>query len=317
MNANMTLRFAALLLLAGVASGCATNNPRDPLEPFNRAMYTVNETVDKAVIRPVAVGYKAVTPELVRAGIGNFFDNLSVPATVVNSLLQGKVGEAAEGVMRFSFNTIFGFAGVLDIASEMRIPRRYEDFGQTLGKWGVPSGPYLVLPVLGPSTVRDTAGSFAYGQAKDLNPYKYIDNGKDETQLGLQFLQGIELRADLLASERMLNELALDKYTFVRDTYLQRRRNAVYDGDPPEEPIKPEPSEQPAKSEKQEQSPPLAPEAPAKPEIAPKSQAPADLLPGATGVSVAPKAPNESTTERSQELKMSQAAPFSTALNKE
>jgi phospholipid-binding lipoprotein MlaA len=232
---HISMRLAAVLCTLFVASGCATNNPRDPFEPYNRAMYTINDTVDRAVVKPTAQAYRAVTPSLVRKGISNFFDNLSVPATIVNSLLQGKGGDAAEGVIRFSFNTLFGFAGVLDIASEMGISRRYEDFGQTLGKWGVPAGPYLVLPILGPSTVRDTGASVAYGQASELSPYEYIDNGRSETSIGLQVVRGVDLRADLLDSEGLINDLALDRYTFVRDAFLQRRRNAVYDGDPPEE----------------------------------------------------------------------------------
>jgi phospholipid-binding lipoprotein MlaA len=210
---------------------------------------------------------------------------------------------------------------VLDIASEAGIKRRYEDFGQTLGRWGVPSGPYLVLPILGPSTVRDTTASVAYGRATELNPYEYIDNGRSETSLGLQVLRGVDLRADLLSSERLLNELALDKYTFVRDTYLQRRRSVVYDGDPPEdsEPSKPLDKDPPdaAKEKDKDQSAPIAPETPAKPEVAPKSEAVPPLIPDATIVSMPVSAANPSTLELSQELKISHAAPFSTASNKE
>jgi phospholipid-binding lipoprotein MlaA len=264
------LRCAAALCIV-VLSGCATSNPRDPFEPFNRAMYAVNEAVDTAVVRPTAIAYKTVTPSLVRIGVSNFFDNLTVPATVVNSLLQGKVGDAAEGVIRFSFNTLFGFAGVLDIASEMGIARRYEDFGQTLGRWGVPAGPYLVLPVLGPSTVRDTTATVAYAQAAELNPYEYIDNGRDETALGLQVIRVIDLRADLLDRERLLNELALDKYTFVRDTYLQRRRSLVYDGNVPEDNDRKPPKyeDDPGPAEPPAPSPPASPAVPAVPPASP------------------------------------------------
>jgi phospholipid-binding lipoprotein MlaA len=312
------------------ASGCATNNPRDPFEPFNRAMFAVNDAVDAAVVKPTAQAYRKVTPSLVRAGIDNFFDNLTVPATVVNSLLQGKGGDAAEGVIRFGFNTLFGFGGILDIATEMGIKRRYEDFGQTLGKWGVPAGPYLVLPVLGPSTVRDTSASVAYGQVRDLNPYNYIDNGKDETSIGLQVIRGIDLRAQLLDSERLLNDLALDKYNFVRDAYLQRRRNVVYDGDPPEENGKPPKYEDdpgPAKEEAPKAPAAPASPAPVAPEAAPQPQksshnsvdtqqmqveahelsaeerisAAADaLLPSATSVSEPPNPLNASTLKQSE-----------------
>jgi phospholipid-binding lipoprotein MlaA len=306
-------RFAAALMVV-TASGCATT-ARDPLEPFNRAMFTVNETVDKAVAKPVATAYKTVTPELVRIGIGNFFDNLLVPTSVVNSLLQGKVGDAAEGVLRFGFNTLFGFAGVLDIATELRLKRSYEDFGQTLGKWGVPPGPYLVLPLLGPTTTRDFAASYAKVGG---DPYQYIDEERDK--YSLLFLRAVDLRASLLGTERLLDELALDKYTFVRDTYLQRRRNAVYDGDPPEEPDR-EPVEKPSaevdKSKDKEQSPPIAPEAPAKPEVAPKSEVVPLVLPDATEVSMAVTGANPSTLEQSQELKISHAAPSLPASNQE
>jgi phospholipid-binding lipoprotein MlaA len=335
------IRLAALCCVLAVASGCATNNPRDPLEPYNRVMYTINDTVDRAVVKPTAEAYRAVTPSLVRKGIGNFFDNLSVPATVVNSLLQGKATDAVEGVFRFSFNTLFGFAGLLDIASEMGIARRYEDFGQTLGKWGVPAGPYLVLPVLGPSTVRDTGATLAYGQADELSPYEYIDNGHSETSIGLQIINGVNLRADLLDNERLLNDLALDRYTFIRDAYLQRRRNVVYDGDPPEEdtekPPKYEDDPGPAKT-------PNPSSVPATPDTAPpaapsKTSEPAKtsqmtgqplkvaenytalltaehdnrasiwLLPDATAVSKAANTVNGSTQAESEELKSMQIAP--------
>jgi phospholipid-binding lipoprotein MlaA len=271
------MRFAATVLFVTAASGCATNNPRDPLEPYNRVMYTINDTVDRAVLKPTATAYRKVTPSLVRAGISNFFDNLSVPATIVNSLLQGKAGHAAEGVIRFGFNTLFGFGGVLDIASEMGIPRRYEDFGQTLGRWGVPAGPYVVLPLLGPSTVRDTSASVAYSQASELSPYEYIDNGRTETSIGLQVVRGVDLRAELLDSEGLINDLALDRYTFVRDAYLQRRRNAVYDGEPPDEDNgKPPPRyEDDPGSPK---APDAAPATPATPENAPAKTKTSQLM---------------------------------------
>jgi phospholipid-binding lipoprotein MlaA len=347
--ASFAARCAAALFIL-VLSGCATNNPRDPFEPFNRAVFAVNESVDKAVVKPTAIAYRAVTPTLVRTGISNFFDNLSVPATIVNSLLQGKAGDAAEGVIRFSFNTLFGFAGILDIASEMGIPRRYEDFGQTLGKWGLPAGPYLVLPVLGPSTVRDTTAGVAYAQARELSPYEYIDNGRDETALGLQVIQAIDLRADLLDRERLLNDLALDRYTFIRDAYLQRRRNVVYDGNPPEdETPPPRYDDEPAKPEAAGK-PPVTPapapaepakEQPASPAEKPKTSSLVDestklaavdrtkqdkaqgiasargLLPSATSVSEGRYPLNASTPQESEQLKMTHAAPFLPALNKE
>lgn len=220
------------VVLAGVmSSGCASNNPDDPLEPFNRAMFSFNEGVDKAILRPVASGYKAVTPEFARRSVSNFFSNAGLPWSTVNAGLQLKAEKFLTGVFRFGVNTIFGFGGLLDIASEMGLDHPQEDFGQTLGYWGVKPGPYLVLPILGPSNIRDTVGMTAdfFG-----NPLTYIDD--DGTRYGLTALNGINLRAQLIGADDVVEGAALDKYIFMRDGYMQRRQNLVYDGNPPSDP---------------------------------------------------------------------------------
>ncbi|MET0311141.1 MAG: VacJ family lipoprotein [Burkholderiaceae bacterium] len=221
------VRLAAGALLLAVLSGCATGpnaNPRDPLEPLNRNVDAFNQAVDNAVLKPVATAYKNVTPAPVRTGVSNFFGNLGDLWSAVNSVLQLKPQGAAENIMRFSFNTVFGFAGVLDIASEIGIERHKEDFGQTLGRWGVPAGPYLVIPFLGPSTVRD-ASALTVDVNGDL--VRHIDNTRVRNQLWT--LRLVETRANLLRASSVLDEAALDKYSFTRDAYLQYRRADVYD----------------------------------------------------------------------------------------
>lgn len=226
--------FAGLgvLLVALLAGGCATGpnaNPKDPLEPWNRKVASFNDAVDKAVLKPVATAYQTATPSLVQKGVSNFFNNLTDVWSALNSLAQLKIGDAAENTMRFSFNTVFGFAGILDIASELGIKRHREDFGQTLGYWGVPAGPYLVLPLLGPSTVRDTA---ALPLDWKGDPLPYSDAIRERNSLyGLRI---VDKRTQLLKASNLLEEAALDKYSFTRDAFLQRRQNEVYDGNPPE-----------------------------------------------------------------------------------
>lgn len=223
------------LVLSLLLAGCATGpqaNPADPLEPWNRGVYQFNDALDRAILKPVATAYQESTPELLRRGIGNFFANLEDAWTTVNSVLQLKGQAAGESFTRFWVNSFFGLAGVLDVATEMQIPRHNEDFGQTLGYWGVGAGPYVVLPLLGPSTVRDTAALPAEFRG-DL-----VTRGQDvsvrNTLVGVRV---VHRRARLLKQESLLEEAALDKYTFLRDAYLQHRRNLVYDGNPPEEPM--------------------------------------------------------------------------------
>ena len=221
------------VLAALMLSGCATGpnaNPRDPLEPFNRGMYHFNDTVDRAVVKPVATAYRDVLPSPVRTGVTNFFANLQDAWSIVNNSLQLKVEAAGDSLVRFGVNTFLGIGGVLDIASEMQIERHTEDFGQTLGYWGVGAGPYLVLPLLGPSTVRDTAAS-------PVNAYGNFVAGVDDTATRntLTALGLLDRRARLLDATSILDQVALDPYTFTRDAFLQRRQNDVYDGYPPDE----------------------------------------------------------------------------------
>lgn len=216
---------AVLGLVIILMQGCATGpsvNPADPMEPLNRAVFGFNEGVDRVLIRPVAIIYDQAVPALVRKGVGNFFGNISDVWSVANNLLQFKPKEAAETFMRVSFNTVFGFAGIVDIASELRLPKNRQDFGQTLGVWGVNSGPYVVLPILGPSSVRDSVGTVI-----DLN-VDPIGNLRDvPLRNSLQATRIVERRAELLETTNALDQAALDKYTFTRDIYLKRRATAV------------------------------------------------------------------------------------------
>lgn len=225
---NVFRRGAAVLLLgAALLGGCASGpnaHPRDPLEPFNRGVSAFNEAVDGAVLKPVATAYRDVTPDLVRTGVSNFFGNLRDVWSTLNATLQLKPRAAAENALRVGVNTAFGFGGLLDIASEMGIERTTLDFGQTLGRWGVPSGPYLVLPIFGPSTFRDAAG-FGIESRGDL--VSTIDHVP--TRNSLYALRAVEARANLLRATTMLEGAALDKYSFTRDIYLQRRQSLIDD----------------------------------------------------------------------------------------
>jgi phospholipid-binding lipoprotein MlaA len=214
------------LLLVGCAS---TNAPKaDPIEGFNRGVFTVNDAVDKAVLTPVAKGYQAVTPQFVRTGVSNAFGNVGDVTTGVNNLLQGKVTDAISDLGRIVVNSTLGILGLFDVATPMGLEKHNEDFGQTLGKWGVGSGPYLVLPLMGPSTLRD-----AFGRVPDSRSgySRYIEHVPTRNStLGLDI---ISLRAQLLATTQTLDEASLDKYQFVRDAFLQRRLSQVYDGKVP------------------------------------------------------------------------------------
>lgn len=210
-------------------SGCASTANNDPLEGINRGIYKFNDVADKAVIKPVAGAYKAVLPSPVRSGVNNFFGNLSTFVSVINDLLQFKFDKAAEGAGRFVINSTFGIAGLVDVASMDGIEKRKEDFGQTLGYWGVGSGPYIVLPFLGPSNIRDTAGLVVDSAAFD--PIGYIDDpATRNSAIALKFL---DRRSQLLPGSDLLDEAALDPYAFMRDAYYQRRQSQIYDGNPP------------------------------------------------------------------------------------
>lgn len=218
----------ALLLASLLLGGCATGpqaNPRDPLEPYNRGMTQFNEALDSAFLKPVATAYKRITPAPVRTGVSNFFANLGDLWSSFNNLLQLKIPQAAETFLRFQVNTFFGLAGILDIAGEAGIERHREDFGQTLGRWGVPAGPYVVLPFFGPSTLRD---ALAMPIEIRGNPISHIDGAAERHSLYL--LRAVEVRANLLRASTVLDEAALDKYAFTRDAFLQLRRAEVFDG---------------------------------------------------------------------------------------
>ncbi len=215
-----------LLALQGCASGPRTS-PQDPFEPFNREVSKFNEGVDAVVLKPGATLYRENVPPLVRTGVSNFFGNLGDAWSAVNSALQLKFHNAAENAMRFSVNTVFGLGGILDIASEANIERHREDFGKTLGHWGVPAGPYVVLPLLGPSTLRDTLAlpvDYRGDLVRDIEPAAPRNS--------LYVLRAVDVRANLLRAGDVLEGAALDKYSFTRDAYLQRRRSLIESGRP-------------------------------------------------------------------------------------
>jgi phospholipid-binding lipoprotein MlaA len=225
-------RLAAAAALVTALGGCATtaSNPADPLEPLNRKVFAFNDAVDKAVLKPVAQGYRAVVPPLARAGVTNFFSNLEDPWISANNLLQGKVESALGDFLRFVFNSTIGLLGVLDVASEMGLEKHNEDFGQTLGRWGLRSGAYIVLPFLGPSTVRDGTARVVDWQGDIVTHLDHVP-----TRNTLYATRVVSDRSNLFDATSILDEAALDRYTFVRDSWLQRRRSLVYDGNPPRE----------------------------------------------------------------------------------
>jgi phospholipid-binding lipoprotein MlaA len=224
----------AAALLAGVLSACATtggSGGRDPLEPLNRAIFGFNETFDQVLMKPVAQGYRAILPEVVRTGVSNFFSNIEDVWIAANNLLQGKPENALQDVMRVTINTVIGLGGLIDVASDAGLEKHNEDFGQTLGRWGIGSGPYIVLPFLGASTLRDGIGLLGVDYA--VEPVWNIDHVP--TRNTLYAGRAVNARSDALDAVRVMEEAALDKYRFVRDSYLQRRRSLIYDGDPPRE----------------------------------------------------------------------------------
>ncbi|HVE89217.1 MAG TPA: VacJ family lipoprotein [Burkholderiaceae bacterium] len=225
----------ALSIVAVALSGCATvpadsgNDPRDPLESFNRQVFEFNEVVDRAVLKPVAQAYEFVLPEPVRDCVSNIFSNFREPSNAVNNLLQGKPIDAISDVCRLVVNSTIGLAGCFDPARKMGLEKHSEDFGQTLGRWGLGAGPYLVVPILGPSSVRDAIG--IYGAEPYLDPNFYIDNIR--VRNAIIGTRVVDQRAQLLRADDLVSGAALDKYRFIRDGYLQRRRSQVYDGSPP------------------------------------------------------------------------------------
>lgn len=215
-------RGVGLLVFALAAGGCASSNtPGDPFEGFNRAMFSFNEGVDNAVLKPVATGYKAVVPEPARDCVGNVFSNINDVFVSINSLLQGKPGDAITDACRVLINSTVGLLGCFDVASKVGLEKHNRDFGQTFGKWGFAAGPYLVLPILGPSSIRDGVGTLIYS---NLDP---VWANHIPTRNVAFSLRAVNRRADFLDATNVLEEAALDKYSFVRDAYIQRRRGMV------------------------------------------------------------------------------------------
>jgi phospholipid-binding lipoprotein MlaA len=233
MNSTKTLnRFKATLLalaLSGLLGGCATSgNPKDPVEGFNRAMFAFNEGLDTVLIKPVAQGYDAALPVPVKTGVTNFFGNIADLFIGVNNLLQGKPDQALSDLGRVVINSTIGILGLFDVATEAGLEKHEEDFGQTFGRWGMGDGAYVVIPVFGPRTVRDTAGLILDVAVDPIGDIDHVP-----TRNSLAALRLIDTRADLLPADKVIEEAALDKYAYVRDGYLQRRRNLVHDGNPP------------------------------------------------------------------------------------
>jgi phospholipid-binding lipoprotein MlaA len=228
-RSNTGFRSAVIAAACALAlAGCAGANPKDPLEGYNRAMFSLNEGVDKFALKPIAQGYEAAVPLPGRTGIANFFGNVGDLWIGVNNLLQGKPVAAASDLGRVLINSTAGIGGLFDVATEVGLEKHDEDFGQTLGRWGVGTGAYLVWPILGPRTARDSLG---LGVDLFADPVGYLSHVRVRNSLyGTRF---VDTRASFLPADKALNEASLDKYAYVRDAYLQRRRSLIYDGRPP------------------------------------------------------------------------------------
>ena len=215
-------------VLLPLVSGCATpSDPRDPLEPFNRGAFRFNEQVDMAVVQPASRGYRAVVPQFVRTSVSNVFANVGDVRNALNNALQGKLATAYGDMGRVLINSSLGLLGLFDVASEAGIEKHNEDFGQTLGAWGLGGGTYIVLPIFGPSSTRDLVGT-AVDYATD--PLSRVDPSRAQAQL--RGARAFDARAELIEAGEIVHDAALDPYAFVRDAYLQRRRNLVFDGRP-------------------------------------------------------------------------------------
>lgn len=217
-----------LLLFYGCASVQGPGDPRDPWEGMNRAIFNFNEGFYNYILDPVTETYQDITPQPVQTGVSNFFSNLDDIFVIINDLLQFKFEQAAADLSRFVFNSTFGLFGLIDVASHMDLPKHHEDFGQTLASWGVGDGPYLVLPFLGPYTLRDTGGLLV---DSSYDPILEIDD--DEARWGVIALKAVDTRAGLLKADRIAEQSGIDKYNFIRDAYMQHRLNLIHDGNPP------------------------------------------------------------------------------------
>ena len=226
---KLATAFLASLILLFSLIGAGADTSQDPLQPFNRAMFAFNDVVDRAMIRPLAVGYRAALPQKMRNGVDNFFDNLRAPTTLLNDLLQGKPKRAQQTINRFLLNSTIGLLGFVDIASRLGLPDHKEDYGQTLAVWGVPAGPYLVLPFLGPSTVRDALGRVPEFYIADPL-WDPDDTGVTIARFGLR---AVDIRSRLLDLDRVI-QMQVDPYLFFRETYLQNRQRVIMDGVKPD-----------------------------------------------------------------------------------
>jgi phospholipid-binding lipoprotein MlaA len=227
-SSGSVVRTLLLVMVLAILGGCATRHQPDPLEGWNRKVFSFNETVDTHVMQPVARGYRQVTPQPVRTGVGNFFGNLKDIWSTINLFLQGRLKDGTMGVIRVSINTTLGLGGLIDLATPMQIEKPNEDLGQTLGAWGMPPGAYVVWPLLGPSTFRDSIDIPA-----DLYSSGALLTSDHGVQWGMSGLRVIDLRARLLDATSLVDDVALDKYAFVRSAYLQRRLSLVHNGNVP------------------------------------------------------------------------------------
>ena len=236
MTSNRVVRGSILLIIVMVVAGCASRGAAerppdpDPFEPVNRAIFKFNDFGDKYVLRPLAVGYEWVTPQVIRTGIRNFFDNLGTPVDFVNAFLQGKVRQGFSGIGRMALNTTVGLAGFLDPATDIGMEKYDEDFGQTLGVWSVPEGPYIVVPFFGPRTIRSGAGNLV--DIQYAPQFNHLFSSSVQTKINIFWF--IELRSTILSFDEEINR-AFDKYSFIRDSYLQNRRFLMYDGNLPDD----------------------------------------------------------------------------------
>ena len=233
-NINFSKDLLGILMMTWILTGCATNpsHEADPFETFNRGVFAINDGIDKIVLKPIAETYTTLVPNPIDVGVTNFFSNINDIIVVANDLLQLKFKQAISDTSRFAINSTVGLLGFIDVASNFDFPKHSEDFGQTLGFWGLGKGPYLVLPLLGPSSVRDTMG---LGADSFLDPRFYVtgSNGVTRAMWASEGINKVDLRADLLAGEEVLDVAALDKYSYLRDAYLARREYLVYDENPP------------------------------------------------------------------------------------
>ena len=233
LSPSKTFHRIALLVVVLLLQACATvSSPdrRDPLESVNRSVFTFNDTLDRVLMKPVAMVYQDVTPSWMRKGVTNFFNNLEDVWSIVNNALQLRGKDTGDSIARVMVNSTVGLLGLVDVASDLNVERHTSNFGLTLGRWGMHPGPYLVLPLLGPSTLRDTAALSVDWKGS------VVSNVEDSaTRVGLTATNIVNLRATYLGAGNIVEGAALDKYSFVREAYLQRRRSQVFDGDPPEE----------------------------------------------------------------------------------